>query len=76
GGESVGRWGGKPKRGGMTGVGVGASPAFRHSSSSTTAGGRGGGEGTKGTKLSLERSLLKELRERLEAEQAVVDVLE
>ncbi|CAM9640825.1 unnamed protein product [Ectocarpus sp. 6 AP-2014] len=77
GGESAGRWGAKPKRGGMSGVGVGASPAFRHSSSSATAGGRGGGEGaTKGTKLSLERSLLKELRERLESEQAVADVLE
>lgn len=69
GGEPGGRWSGKPKRGGMTGVGVGASPAFRSASSSSSGGGgsNGGGGGggggersTKGTQISLERSLLSE----------------
>lgn len=48
----------------MTGVGVGASPVFRSSaSSSSSAGGTsaGGGGSAKGTKLSVERSLLAEI---------------
>lgn len=46
----------------MTGVGVGASPAFRSSASSSSAGAAGnGGEGSSTrTKLSVERLLLKE----------------